>query len=260
MQLISKTGRHTSYLTFVSMWIGSLVVAGCASFTPVPATPISTITDAAANGASSDAIIAEMRATKTTYALRGSDFAKLADRGVPEPVLDELQRRFFGDVQLFTERWYMGRSAGGPTSIYPQPVDLDNLDRGGNGMAPTTDVGRMTHGTRPPGVPTWVPPYPAVSGQPITTEDVLAMSNSGQSTADVVDRIKKSRVAVLYADDQSAISLRRTPAITGSAYASLAQQGVAYEVLDALQATYLASHVEFTRKTTSAGTGGGVQR
>lgn len=260
MHLINAQSRLGYGLAFASMVIGSIALGGCASLTPHPVTPISTITEAAANGASSESIIAGIRNAKTTYALRGSDFAKLAERGVPDPVLDELQQRFFGDVQLFTERWYMGRSAGGPTTIYPQPVDLDNLDRGGNGMAPTTDVGRMTHGTRPPGVPTWVPPFPAVAGEPITTDDVLAMSNSGQSTAQIVEKIRKSRVAVLYGDSPNAISLRRTAAITGTVYADLAKQGVAYETLDALQASYLASHVEFTRKTTSAGTGGGVQR
>ena len=260
MHLINTDSGHRLGLTFASIAIGSIILAGCASLTPRPVTPISTITEAAASGASSESIITGIRTAKTTYALRGSDFAKLAERGVPGPVLDELQQRFFGDVQLFTERWYMGRSAGGPTTIYPQPVDLDNLDTGGNGMAPTTDVGRMTHGTRPPGVPTWVPPFPAVSGQPIAPEDVLAMSNSGQSTTEVAEKILKSRVAVLYADSPNAISLRRTAAITGTVYANLAQQGVAYEALDALQATYLASHVEFTRKTTSAGTGGGMPR
>jgi hypothetical protein len=260
MHLINAQGRQRSVLAFASIAIGSILLAGCASVTPRPVTPISTITEAAANGASSETIIAGIRNAKTTYALRGSDFAKLAERGVPEPVLDELQQRFFGDVQLFTERWYMGRSAGGPASIYPQPVDLDNLDRGGNGMAPTTDVGRMTHGTRPPGVPTWVPPYSATSGDPITTDDVLAMSNSGLSTAQMVEKIQKSRVAVLYGDSPNAIALRRTASITGTVYANLAKQGVPYEALDALQSTYLASHVEFTRKTTSAGTGGGVQR
>lgn len=260
MHLINTQNRHIVGLASASMIIAGIVMAGCASVTPRAVTPISTVVEAAASGASSETIIAQIRSSKTTYALRGSDFAKLDQRGVPGPVLDELQQRFFGDVQLFTERWYMGRSAGGPSSIYPQPVDLDNLDRGGDGMAPTADVGRMTHGTRPPGVPTWVPPYPAVAGDPITTEDVLAMSNRGEPPAQIVEKIRKSRVAVLYTDSPSAISLRRTAAITGSVYADLAKQGVAYEVLDALQASYLASHVEFTRKSTSLGTGGGVPR
>ena len=259
MHLIDRQNRRVGFAS-ASMIIACVMVAGCASVTPQAVTPISTVTEAAARGDSSETIIAQIRSTKTTYALRGSDFAKLDQRGVPGPVLDELQQRFFGDVQLFTERWYMGRSAGGPTSIYPQPVDLDNLDRDGDGMAPTTDVGRMTHGTRPPGVPTWVPPYPAVAGDPITTDDVLAMSNSGQPPEQIVEKIRKSRVAVLYTDSPSAISLRRTAAITGTVYANLAKQGVAYEVLDALQASYLASHVEFTRKTTSVGTGGAVPR
>jgi hypothetical protein len=36
--------------------------------------------------------ISRSAASKTTYALRGSDFGKLADAGVPPQVLDHLQQ------------------------------------------------------------------------------------------------------------------------------------------------------------------------
>ena len=260
MLLIKETSRYRFLVVVAALAAASIAVSGCASITPPPATPISTIINAAASGKSSESIIANIRAGKTTYALRGSDFPKLAERGVPGPVLDELQQRFFGDVEFLTKRWYMGRSAGGPSSIYPQPVDLDNLDAGGDGMAPTTGVGRATHGSRPPGVPDWVPPFPAVSGQPISPEDVLEMTRSGQPTGQIVETVQTSRVAVLYAGSRNAVSQRRTAAITGTTYADMAKQGVAPEVLDALQATYLADHVEITRKSTPVGAGGGNQK
>lgn len=225
-------------------------VAGCSSFALKPVTPISTITSAASHGMSTDSIVSRMRAAKTTYALRGSDFAKLAARGVPEPVLDELQQGFFAKVEKLTRRWYMGSDFGGPASIYPQPLDLDSLDTGGNGMAPFTDANRIARGTRPPGVPEWVPAYPSLTGGVISPDDVLQMAKIGQATQEMVQTVANSRVWPMYIDTLSAFSLTRTAALKGSTYASLASQGVAPEVLDALQATYIASHIELTRRST----------
>ena len=45
-----------------------------------------------------DPIIAKMRTSQTTYALRGSDFGKLREVGVPPPVLDYMQQSFVDDV------------------------------------------------------------------------------------------------------------------------------------------------------------------
>lgn len=243
----------------VSMVLASTLFAGCSSVTPRQAVPIAEITNAAESGQSSGQIINAMNTSRTTYALRGSDFPKLAGHGVPEPVLDELQQRFFGEVEFLTRNWYSNGSTGGPSSIFPQPLDLDNLERGGNGMAPATDVGRITHGTRPQGVPGWVPPFPAVTGPVISVNSVLDMTSSGKPTPDIVDAVLSSRIDILYADNNSAMSRARTAALTGSTYARLEQQGVALDVLDALQATYFAQHIERSRKTGARGTGGGFR-
>ena len=128
------------------------------------------------------------------------------------------------------------------------------------GMAPTTNLGRVTHGTRPQGVPEWVPPYPDLTGPVISANDVVNMTNSGKSTREIVDAVLNSRLDVLYADSPNAISRFRTAALTGSTFALFAEQVVAPEVLDALQATYIAQHVERSRNTGSRGTGGAANR
>jgi hypothetical protein len=236
------------------------VVAGCALFQQRPVRPISEVVEAAQVGASSNQIVAEIRTARTTYAMRGSDFAKLATLGVPEAVLDELQQRFFADVQFLTRRWFSRGPQGGPKSQWPQPLDLDNLGRGGNGMAPTDDLGRMTHGTRPQGVPEWVPPYPPLTGPLMSASSVVDMTNSGKPTEEIVATVLGSRVDILYADSPAFSSRFRTAALTGSQFARFADQGVAFEVLDALQAVYISQHVERTRNTGSRGSGGSAIR
>jgi hypothetical protein len=226
--------------------VACIAVTGCQTVANRPVTPISSIVEAAQSGASSEVIIAQFRAGNTTYALRGSNFADLADRGVPGPVLDELQQDFFGDVETLSQRWFTRRASGGPDSIFPQPLDLSTLDSGGNGMAPASNLGRQTHGSRPPGVPQWVPPFPASSGNFIGPNDLLQMTASGMSTSDIVDSVMNSRVRPLYAASGGA-SRARIGAITGSIFASLVEQGVAPEAVDALQAINLADHVEATR-------------
>jgi hypothetical protein len=248
MQQSEKQSYSVNLAAIVSMALAITLFTGCSMFGPRSVAPISDITTAAETGRSSGEILSTMRTARTTYALRGSDFAKLAERDVPEPVLDDLQQRFFGDVDWLTRRWVTERIAGGPTAFYPQPVDLDNLDRGGNGMAPTTNVGRTSHTDRPPGVPDWVPARPASPfAQKISVNDVVNMTEQGDPTPQIIATILNSHIYPLYADPGAVVSRTRTGAITGSTYASLAGQGVAPEVLDALQQAYLADHVEQTR-------------
>ncbi len=246
---------HNVALTILIM----TVLAGCALVQQRPVRPIADVVESAQKGASSDQMIAEIRTARTTYALRGSDFARLAERGVPDPVLDELQQRFFAEVQFQTRRWFSRGRTGGPASQFPQPLDLARLDQGGNGMGPTDSVGRVTHGTRPQGVPEWVPPYPPLRGAVISPDAVVDMTNSGKPTEEIVATVLGSRVDVLYADASSVTSRFRTAALTGSTFARFAQQGVAPEVLDALQAVYISQHVERSRNTGSRGTGGSAQ-
>jgi hypothetical protein len=250
MQMPQMMRRCRRFAAAAAVGLTCIGLAACSSLGARPVTPISTIINAAADGMSSESLVSRIRSGKTTYAVRGSDFARLAERRVPDPVLDVLQQDFFARVEALTRLWYMRRDTGGPTSTFPQPLDLDNLEQGGNGMASTIGISRVAHGTRPPGVPEWVPQYPPLSGGVITPDAVLEMTSSGQSTQQIVETVENSRIWPMYTDNTNPFSWSRTAALTGSKFAELARQGVAPEVLDALQATYFAAHVESTRMST----------
>ena len=139
---IQQSNKSRAAQTLALTLVTTIVLASCAMLQQRPVTPISDVVESAQSGASSDQIISEMRTARTTYAMRGSDFPRLAELGVPEAVLDELQQTFFADVEFQTRRWYANGPTGGPTSQWPQPLDLDSLDAGGNGMGPTDRVGK----------------------------------------------------------------------------------------------------------------------
>ena len=233
-----------------------VLIAGCALFQQRPVTPISVVIESAQNGASEQQLVTEIRNARTIYAMRGSDFPRLAELGVPEAALDELQQSFFADVEFLTRRWFSRGGSGGPTSNFPQPLDLDSLSEGGNGMGPTANLGQITHGSRPQGVPQWVPPFPPLTGPTMPANAVVEMTNSGMPTEEIVETVLGSRVDILYAPSGALSSRFRTAALTGSMFARFAEQGVAPEVLDALQAVFISQHVERSRNTGSRGTGG----
>ena len=79
----------------------ALLIGACSSMTPRPATPISEVVTLS-KGGQPDRVIDRIAAAKTTYALRGSDFGKLAAAGVAPKVLDALQQYFVNDVDLLT--------------------------------------------------------------------------------------------------------------------------------------------------------------
>ena len=119
MRQSGKQTQTAKFAIIVSMALATTLFSGCAMFSPRTAVPISNITDAAESGQSSTMILTAMKSARTTYALRGSDFAKLAERDVPEPVLDELQQRFFGDVDWLTRRWVTERRFSCLSSLPP---------------------------------------------------------------------------------------------------------------------------------------------
>jgi len=129
------------FRTSLSTALLALLLGACSIWAPRPATPISEVVNLSKNG-QPEQVIDRIGSSKTTYALRGSDFGKLADAGVPPSVLDALQQAFVNDVDLLTRYWVLGESLGGCVSCYPQPVDLANLANGGNGMADAHDLGR----------------------------------------------------------------------------------------------------------------------
>jgi hypothetical protein len=224
----------------------ALVLSACSVLTPRPVTPISDVV-ALSKGGEPERVIDRIASSKTTYALRGSDFAKLADAGVPPKVLDALQQAFVNDVDLLTRYWVLGESLGGCSSCYPQPLDLASLATGGNGMGDATGITRVTTFGRPQGLPDWVTASPG-RGPGITIGDVERMVKEGTPGADIAARIRSSHlIDVIGTGGLTKISTHYVAGLSGSELAQLQKDGATDEVLDALQQKYLAEYIEFAR-------------
>lgn len=224
-----------------------LLLTACATLGPQPSTPISEVI-AGAKDKQPDQIIQNIQASKTTYALKGSDFAKLAAAGLPPTVLDHLQQSFVNDVDLLTRYWAQGGGPGGCASCYPQPLDLSNLSSGGNGMG---DIKGITHraGYRPQGLPDWVMAHPARVGQPsITLAQIENEVKSGAASAELAARIRGSRLdGVVPPPFKLSVGMHMTAGVSGSEFAYLARDGASDDVLDALQQKFIAEFIEFAR-------------
>lgn len=225
-----------------------LLLGACSVLTPRPVVPISEVVNLSKT-AQPDQVVNRVRASRTSYALRGSDFGKLADAGVAPKVLDHLQQSFYNDVDLLTRYWVQYEPLGGCASCYPQPLDLATLADGGSGMA---DASRITHYAtfgRPYGLPDWVTAVPGKMGaRGITVAQAAQMVTDGKPTADIVAEIDRSRIHDFIA--QAGISNVGTHflvGLTGSELAQLHQDGVPDPVLDALQRKTLAEFIEFHR-------------
>ena len=223
-------------------------LTACAGLSPRPAMPISEIVELGRSG-SPDQAIKRLRTSKTTYALRGSEFGKLADLGVAPPVLDELQQSFANDVDLLTRYWVLGESLGGCSGCYPQPVDLNSLNAGGNGMADASAVHLKTTFGRPQGLPDWVTAVPGGGGGgSITVPDVRRMVKEGVPAGELAETIRTSRLSdVIATQGLSTISTHYVAGLSGSELAQLHRDGAADPVLDALQEKFLAEFIEFNR-------------
>lgn len=71
----------------------AMALAGCATLLPtVERVTIDQLVARARQGESVDTLVATVRAQPAAYGLQGSDFARLKTEGLPDRVLDELQR------------------------------------------------------------------------------------------------------------------------------------------------------------------------
>ncbi len=225
------------------------VLGACSVLSPRPVTPISEVVNWSRAGPP-EKVVSRIRASRTTYALRGSDFGKLADAGVPPKVLDHLQQSFYNEVDLLTRYWVLGESLGGCTSCYPQPVDLSTLARDGNGMADPGKTFSYTTFYRPQGLPDWITAVPGKTGAPgITLDRVAQMVRDGKPASAVVAEINSSRMHdfIDTSGGISNISTHFTVGLSGSELAQLHADGVPDPVLDALQKKALAEFIEFHR-------------
>jgi hypothetical protein len=236
-----------SLLFITSLFACALVFCACSVMSPRPVMPISEVVSLSQN--SPDQAINRISASKTVYALRGSDFGKLADAGVPPAVLDYLQQSFVNDVDLLTRYWALGESLGGCVPCYPQPVDLAGLGSGGSGMADASNVGHFYTYGKPEGLPDWVTAFPGYPNAPgLTIGEVVQLVQQGAPSADVAARIRASRLHdVIGTQGIGKISTHLTAGLSGSQLAQLHKDGASDEVLDALQQKFLAEYIEFGR-------------
>jgi hypothetical protein len=217
----------------------ALVLTACAMPQPLP---IGQVIDRGRQGQSADQIIGAVHYAKTTYALRGSDFGKLHDAGVPDPVLDYLQQSFFNDVDYLTRYWVLGESVGGCVQCVPQQVDLSNPQQPRQFAGPTA-----YYGSRPQGMPEWYRPYSARS-KPISLDQIRTSALQNAPVAELVQTIRTSRLEpVTGREHLSSISTHATIAITGSQLARMHAEGVPDPVLDAVQESLLGQFVELQR-------------
>jgi len=209
--------------------------------------PIAQVVNLSKSNASSAQVIQRIRDSGTTYALRGSDFAKLKADGVQDPVLDYLQQSFVDNIDLYTRYWVTGEGLGGCSFCYPQPVDIDKLESG-YGLVPAQPPGYYRN-DKPPGVPEWVPyPMKPAPGPPFSTSDIEQMAKDGVSEAQIIERIDNSRLTrVIGVGGTFTVRTQPVAGLMGSELAQLSEQGVGYGALDALQGKFLAQFIETER-------------
>ena len=239
-----------------------LALCACSIMTPRPVTPISEIVTLG-KGSPPERAVDRLTSSKTTYALRGSDFGKLSDAGVAPKVLDALQQTFVNDVDLLTRYWVLGESLGGCVSCYPQPVDLSNLASGGDGMADARDVARYASFSKPQGLPDWVTAIPGgVTAPGLTIGQVEGMVKTGTPGSEIAARIRAARLHdIIGTAGLTHISTHYVAGLSGSELAQLHKDGANDEVLDALQRKFLAEYIEFSRiRYQSWGKGSGPMR
>jgi hypothetical protein len=234
--------RLSSILVFL------FVLSSCATFdSPRKPMPITELVALSNSGAESSLVIQRIRDSRTTYALRGSDFSKLKANGVPDPVLDYLQQSFVDNLDLYTRYWVTGAGLGGCSFCYPQPVDVGALESG-YGAVPATPPGQYLP-DKPQGTPAWVPYPPKMPyAEQISVSDIEQMAKDGVSDAQIIERINHSRLTqVIGVGRTFVIRTQPVAGLSGSELAGLYGESVGYPVLDALQGQFLAQFIEVER-------------
>ncbi len=225
-----------------------LLLGSCSGLSSRPVMPVSEVI-VLSKAALPEQAIQRIDSARTTYALRGSDFARLADAGVPPSVLDYLQQAFVNDVDLLTRYWVQRKPLGTCTCFYPQPVDLAKLADGGDGMA---DIGKTISPStpvKPQGLPEWVTVYPGRPGAPaLTIGEIRRLVKESTPETDLSSRIGASRLRDFMGTvGGGKYGSHFTAGLTGSELAQLKIDGASEAVLDALQQKFLAEYIEFSR-------------
>jgi len=217
----------------------ALALAACTTPQPVP---IDRVIQSARSGESANRTIEMLKSSKTTYALRGSDFGTLRDAGVPDGVLDHVQQQFIDDVDLLTRYWVLGESVGGCARCVPLEVDLSDLD-----SPRMTSTSTSMRPDRPQGMPSWYRPYGPRSGE-VSLPQIAEMSRSGASEQELIQRLRTSRLeGVAGVGGLGTVRTHPVAGVTGSELAELHSLGVSDAVIDEVQTVFLGQFVEIAR-------------
>ncbi len=209
--------------------------------------PIAEVVDLSKSGSLPEQVIQRIKSSRTTFALRGSDFAKLKAAGVPDPVLDYLQQAFVDDLDQLTRYWVLGESLGGCGSCYPQPVDLNTMQSGYSRVR-ATPPSRYAP-SKPPGTPDWVPFPPTRStGARLSVDQIAEMARRGMPEGQLVQRIRTAHLEnVIGVGGLTGIHTHPAAGLGGAELARLKERGVPNRALDALQGRFLAEFIEAER-------------
>ena len=220
------------------------LVADVASAMPEPL-PIAEVVEMSRAGNDAAVINAAVARRRTSYALRGSDFGRLAEAGVAPAVLDHLQQDFMTDVGWIVRRWSNGSEGSWCPRCYPWEVDLASL--------PDTTAIRQTPAPRsmafgrPQGLPGWYRPI-RPSLKYLGIEDIRQMLAAGQPAEDVREALSLSRLKnVIGVSGLKTLGTLVHVGLTGATLAQLRKEGVPDSLLDEIQLRYLAEVVENLR-------------
>jgi len=210
--------------------------------------PIGELVSLSNSAATSEEVIQRVKGAATTYALRGSDFAKLKAAGVPDAVLDYLQQSLIDHLDLLTRYWTLGGGLGGCSFCYPQPVDLAAMRSGYPSVSSTPPTRYMA--SKPPGTPDWVPYPPSrLGGTRLSVSQIVELANNGTSQEQLIQRIRGAYLEHVIGSAAPPAAIRSHPiaGLSGAQLARLNAQGVPEAVLDALQGQFLAAFIEAQR-------------
>lgn len=218
---------------------GALAMGGCATRDPLP---IERVIESGRTGQSASSTVQTLKSSKTTYALRGSDFGKLREAGVSDPVLDHIQQQFIDDVDLLTRYWVLGESVGGCARCVPMEVDLSDMEA--PRMRPTAT---SPPPDRPQGMPSWYRPF-TPHREELSLARIEEMARAGASEDEMIATVRNSRLdSVAGVGGIGTIRTHPVAGVSGTALADLHDAGVPDAVIDEVQKQFLAQFVEIAR-------------
>jgi hypothetical protein len=97
-------------LLFSALAMATLLSACATLGDNTPPLTIDALVTRAKAGESTESLLASLRGSRERFTLTGSDYAKLKERGLPDAVLDELQKREIADAR--DEEWRRANPIG----------------------------------------------------------------------------------------------------------------------------------------------------